>query len=381
MEVPERRTRRRLQSSFLVFSHCDSANGGISFNISEDGIALSAAYVLLEDRLIHLRVQFSATEWTELAGQIAWKSSSKREAGLRFVGLTDEVRQQIRLWLASERSVDEPHAQTHAIRLQRGKSRRERMRDWLFSRSSPPETPDQELSPALGLSKEAYDRMRNWIFREARLIEPLPAPKRWPDRRELSTGIDAEISSNELPAKRDVVTDGRIQNASLSIKLRAFSKASERDLEKAVLQEESQIVNNLPGAEAFAGVLDRRSHARAQIVPPGYVQLGETNGGIALNISEGGLAFTAARIVALDHLPSVRIQFPDSSNSIEATGRIVWRSASKKEAGLRFLGLSEDVHRQIRVWISQQAPPVISEQASPTLVGEHPQNRMGDRQF
>lgn len=100
---------------------------------------------------------------------------------------------------------------------------------------------------------------------------------------------------------------------------------------------------------------DRRARPRVPIVPLGYLQLGEGNGGIALNVSEDGLAITAAVILSDEHLPSIRLLFPDSDDWIEASGEVVWRSESRKEAGVRFAGLTGQARQQIRTWISSQA--------------------------
>lgn len=117
-----------------------------------------------------------------------------------------------------------------------------------------------------------------------------------------------------------------------------------------------------PGATSRA--VERRASPRTQIVPLGIVQLGEANGGIAFNVSEGGLAITAAMILADDYFPSLRIQFPDSSDWIETSGQIAWRSESGKEAGLRFVGLTAETEEQLRTWIIAQAPPAQIEQGA-----------------
>lgn len=67
---------RRLLESHLSgtggFELQDSLNGGIVSNVSEDGIALSAANLLFEDQFTDLRIQGpAANEWIELTGQIA----------------------------------------------------------------------------------------------------------------------------------------------------------------------------------------------------------------------------------------------------------------------------------------------------------------------
>src|SRR5208283_6050510 len=44
--------------------------------------------------------------------------------------------------------------------------------------------------------------------------------------------------------------------------------------------------------------------------------------------------------------------------SRQAGERIAWRSASKKEAGIEFVGLSDEVRDQIDTWISWMGAPI-----------------------
>ncbi|HEY4777006.1 MAG TPA: hypothetical protein VIH56_05035, partial [Candidatus Acidoferrales bacterium] len=65
------------------------------------------------------------------------------------------------------------------------------------------------------------------------------------------------------------------------------------------------IQNLSPGA-------DRRIHVRHRLRSLAYVELGENNGGIVLNIGEGGFAVRAAEAITEDRLPSVRFQTQNS---------------------------------------------------------------------
>jgi|GEM_PF-2332477 len=101
---------------------------------------------------------------------------------------------------------------------------------------------------------------------------------------------------------------------------------------------------------------DRRAYPRAISPLLTYIDLGDRNGGIALNLSEGGLAITAAGTLFADYFPSIRFQLPKIPGWIETNGRVVWTSESKKGAGICFEGITE-VHRErIRHWISSKDP-------------------------
>ncbi|MGH9685077.1 MAG: TonB family protein [Candidatus Acidiferrales bacterium] len=101
----------------------------------------------------------------------------------------------------------------------------------------------------------------------------------------------------------------------------------------------------------FRQTPDRRLHARRAPVSLTYVEMGENNGGIMLNLSESGLAVTTAEVLGEHDLPRMRFQLPQSEGWIETSGQLVWVSASRKEAGIRFTGLSEEARLRIREWV------------------------------
>jgi outer membrane biosynthesis protein TonB len=106
--------------------------------------------------------------------------------------------------------------------------------------------------------------------------------------------------------------------------------------------------------ESSVGTTDRRSHARRQIQALAYVDLGEDNGGLVLNLGEGGLGVRSAVGMAADVLPKIRFQMPQSLVWVEATGRIAWTGDSKRMAGIEFIDLPEDAGNQIRKWMASE---------------------------
>jgi TonB family protein len=110
---------------------------------------------------------------------------------------------------------------------------------------------------------------------------------------------------------------------------------------------------------------DRRAHPRQRIRSLAYVHLGEGNGGIVLNISEGGIAVQAAE--ALDEgegVIAMRIEIPRSRKRLEVRGEIMWVGESRKEAGLRFVDLREDALRRIRSWMAREESPGAAQEES-----------------
>jgi TonB family protein len=105
--------------------------------------------------------------------------------------------------------------------------------------------------------------------------------------------------------------------------------------------------------ERILPVPERRVHERRR-VSLAYIDLGENNGGIVLNVSEGGLAVTAVEVLHGAHLPKMRFQLPHSKTHIEARGQITWTGESKREVGVRFVDLSTEATTEIRTWIASE---------------------------
>jgi hypothetical protein len=128
----------------------------------------------------------------------------------------------------------------------------------------------------------------------------------------------------------------------------------------------SREVPKVPGSQDYFGSIsdtrDRRNYSR-QITALNYINLDEGNGGILLNVSEDGLAFTAAEPLSGEFVPRLRFQLADKTEWIEASGRIVWLNDSKKGAGVQFVQISDAHRQQIRQWIESKMPLSESQEA------------------
>ena len=102
---------------------------------------------------------------------------------------------------------------------------------------------------------------------------------------------------------------------------------------------------------------DRRARDRQKIRSLVYVEIGEGNGGIVLNVGETGISVQAAGVLDEGEAIQMRVQIPRTRRKIELRGEIEWLSASRKEAGLRFIDLPEDALEQIRKWMAREASP------------------------
>jgi hypothetical protein len=96
---------------------------------------------------------------------------------------------------------------------------------------------------------------------------------------------------------------------------------------------------------------DRRSYGRERVLFS-CAQLGDGNGGIILNISEGGVALRVVAELAEEYLPKMRFQFSHPSPWVEASGRVAWLSESRKTVGVEFTQLTDEARQQIRKWLA-----------------------------
>jgi len=121
--------------------------------------------------------------------------------------------------------------------------------------------------------------------------------------------------------------------------------------------------------EAIYPTRDRRLQMRTTPASRAHVELGGTNGGIVLNISETGMAVAVADPLAVDdYLPRIRFQLPSSGQSIEISAQIVWLAESKKSAGIRFVDLTAEARNQISNWIAFEKPAPEFEGLTPAPV-------------
>jgi hypothetical protein len=154
-------------------------------------------------------------------------------------------------------------------------------------------------------------------------------------------------------------------------------------------------------ATAEAAAPDAECHVSIEVIPPAgdrrlqmrttpasraQVDLGGTNGGVVLNISETGMAVAAAEpFVVDDFFPRVRLQLPSSGQSIEISAQIVWLAESKKSTGIRFIDLTAEARNQISNWIASEKPapeldgwkPAPAESLVPAAHKDFPEEQLG----
>lgn len=111
------------------------------------------------------------------------------------------------------------------------------------------------------------------------------------------------------------------------------------------------MLKNEKNLDANLQIADRRAHPRVAIRSVAYIDLDDDNGGLILNVSEGGIGVQSAEMIVGERFSRIRFRLPKSENWIEAAGKLVWLGKSRKEAGIQFLDLSDDARQQIQTWI------------------------------
>jgi TonB family protein len=97
----ERRLRVRRNPAALTYVTLGENNGGILANISETGMFVTAGEPLRENLFSRVSFELPQSDRViESSAEVVWTSESKKEAGLRFVDMPEETREQIRNWIS-----------------------------------------------------------------------------------------------------------------------------------------------------------------------------------------------------------------------------------------------------------------------------------------
>jgi PilZ domain-containing protein len=97
---------------------------------------------------------------------------------------------------------------------------------------------------------------------------------------------------------------------------------------------------------------ERRLSTRKTPENLAYISLPSNNGGIVIDVSEGGLGFHAIGPVDADGPIHFRFAI-DSAARVAAVGELAWKDKTGKTGGLRFTELPEEIRERIRIWAGQ----------------------------
>jgi hypothetical protein len=109
-----------------------------------------------------------------------------------------------------------------------------------------------------------------------------------------------------------------------------------------------------PHTGGVARALESRACDRRKLASMAYVELGQDNGGILLNVGEGGLAVQSALALSSREFSEIRFQLPSIRGWLAARARVAWMSDSRTEAGIQFLDMKPEVREQIHQWVAAE---------------------------
>jgi PilZ domain len=101
---------------------------------------------------------------------------------------------------------------------------------------------------------------------------------------------------------------------------------------------------------------DRRQAPRIKLVEIAYIGMGPENGGLVLDVSDGGLSFHAVAPVREDETINFLLSLRGHSR-IEGAGEVVWTNEMKTVCGLRFTSLSAGAREHLSSWTNQTHLP------------------------
>jgi cell division protein FtsN len=102
--------------------------------------------------------------------------------------------------------------------------------------------------------------------------------------------------------------------------------------------------------------LERRQSPRIRVDGFAYLNLGTSNGGSLVDVSEGGLGFRS--IVPVQRNGTISVRFSDRNLRIETDSELAWTDSTHKTGGLRFTALPPASREQIRHWLIQATAPL-----------------------
>jgi TonB family protein len=297
LAIGERRNHARTPVSPQAFVKFGENNYGFVFNISESGLVFAPTETLTLAVAAVAKMRFQlpqSKDWIETRGEIAWIADSKKEAGVRFVDLHDDTRIKIRNWIAQEPS----------------RAQFARQRDTVSESD-----------------ESAKDTVR------------VPA------------------STGSLGVNTGTFVDKIALNSMLAdpAKLLLETKSARGKL----ASQPAKVVANEPRQSAGSlNVPERRTNVRRRVLSLEYIDLGSSNGGILLNLSEGGMYVQAVASLSADDIPRIGFRLPDSGYLVKTDAKIAWVGESKKDAGIQFLNLPDEARLKIREWVAVEYPAV-----------------------
>jgi TonB family protein len=194
------------------------------------------------------------------------------------------------------------------------------------------------------LREDTRVKIRNWISQEP--LRPNPS--------QAQDAVRNAIAASQ-PNTPGAVPENKILK-SIFADPGLFLVGSKSARAKPAGQPPPAVVNEPPQAASAAPVPERRSQPRRRVLSLEYLDLGDSNGGIILNLGEDGMYIQAVASLSPDHISNLSFKIPESGYEVETSGNIVWVGESRKDAGIQFDNLPEESRLKIREWVAAEFP-------------------------
>ncbi|MGB8541639.1 MAG: TonB family protein [Candidatus Acidiferrales bacterium] len=194
------------------------------------------------------------------------------------------------------------------------------------------------------LMEDTRAKIRNWISQE-----PV-RPDLSPERDAVRKAIPASQPNTPGAVPEDKILKSIFADPGL------FLVGSKSARPKPAVQPRPAVAGEPPLAANAAPVPERRSQPRRRVLSLEYLDLGDSNGGIILNLGEDGMYIQAVAGLSPDYIPNLSFKIPESGYQVETSGNIVWVGESRKDAGIQFDNLPEEARLKIREWVSVEFP-------------------------
>jgi len=108
----------------------------------------------------------------------------------------------------------------------------------------------------------------------------------------------------------------------------------------------------------FNTTSDRRQYPRTKLAEIAYIGMGPENGGLVLDVSDGGLSFHS--VAPVQQSENIRFLLSLRGHSrIEGCGEVVWTNELRTVCGLRFTSLSSGAREHLNNWTNQSKIPTV----------------------
>jgi PilZ domain-containing protein len=115
-------------------------------------------------------------------------------------------------------------------------------------------------------------------------------------------------------------------------------------------------------SELPASKPDRRQSPRTRLVEIAYIGMGPENGGLVLDVSDGGLSFHS--VAPVQQSETIRFLLSLRGHSrVEGAGEVVWTNDARTVCGLKFTSLSSGARDHLNNWTNQSRPPAPGSEA------------------